>query len=108
VTGGDRPEDLDVDGKIILQRILENQGGTYWEIEVKAAHIPIVRRPEGRRPFGRPRCRWEDNISVELREIRCESVEWTHLAKDRNQWRSLVNRAMNLQVTQKAGKFLTS
>jgi hypothetical protein len=44
------------------------------------------------------RCRWEDNIRIDLREIRCEGVDWPHLAQDINQWRVLVNTVMNLWV----------
>jgi hypothetical protein len=54
--------------------------------------------PEGRRPLGRPRRRWEDGIRINLREIGWESVEWIQLAQDRDQWRDLVNTVMNLRV----------
>jgi hypothetical protein len=57
--------------------------------EVRGAYNILVRRPEGRRPLGRPRRRWEDNIKMNLREIGFEDVEWTHLAQDRDRWRLL-------------------
>jgi hypothetical protein len=55
-------------------------------------------RPEGRRPLGRPRRRWEDNIKMDLREIGFGDVDWIHLAQDRDRWRALVNTVMNLRV----------
>jgi hypothetical protein len=54
--------------------------------------------PEGKRPLGRPRRRWEDGIKVDLKEIGWGSVEWIQLVQDRGQWRALVNTVMNLRV----------
>jgi hypothetical protein len=54
-----------------------------------------VGKPEGYRPLGRPRRRWEDNIKIDLRQ---DGVVWTDLAQDRDQWRALVNTVMNLRV----------
>jgi hypothetical protein len=56
------------------------------------------RKPEGRRPLGRLRHRWEDGIRMDLREIGWGSVEWHQLAQDRDQWRALVNMVINLRV----------
>jgi hypothetical protein len=58
----------------------------------------LVRRPEGRRPLGRPRCRWEDNIKLDLEEVGWEGVDWIDMAQDRDMWRALVNAVMNLRV----------
>jgi hypothetical protein len=58
----------------------------------------LVRKPERNRPLGRPRHRWQDNIRMDLREIRCESVAWIHLILHREQWPALVNMVRNLQV----------
>jgi hypothetical protein len=58
----------------------------------------LVGKPEGNRPLGRPRRRWEDNIRMDLREIGWGGMEWIDLAQDRDQWRALVNMAMNLRV----------
>jgi hypothetical protein len=58
----------------------------------------MVRKPEGKRPHGRPRRRWEDNIIMDLREIWWKAVDWMQLAQDRYQWRALVNTVMNLRV----------
>jgi hypothetical protein len=55
-------------------------------------------KPEGKRPLGRPRGRWEDNIKIYLREIRWSRMNWIDLAQDRNQWRTLVNTVMNFRV----------
>jgi hypothetical protein len=66
--------------------------------EVRGAYIILIGRPAGRRPLGRPRRRWEDNIKMDLREIGFGDVEWIHLAQDRARWRALVNTVMNLRV----------
>jgi hypothetical protein len=58
----------------------------------------LVGRPEGRRPLGRPRHRWEDNIKMDFREIGFGDVDWIHWAQDRDRWRALVNTVMNLRV----------
>jgi hypothetical protein len=54
--------------------------------------------PEGKRPLGRPRRRWEDGIRMDLREIDGRSVDWIQLAHDRDRWRAVVNTVMNLRV----------
>jgi hypothetical protein len=66
--------------------------------EVRVAYNILVGKPEGRRPLGRPRRRWEDNIKMDLREIGFWDVDWIHLAQDRERWRDLVNTVMNLRV----------
>jgi hypothetical protein len=58
----------------------------------------LVGKPEGRRPLGRPRRRWEDGIRMDLEEIGWGGVERIHLALDKDRWRALVNAVMNLQV----------
>jgi hypothetical protein len=62
------------------------------------AHRILVETPEGKRPLGRPRRRWEDKIKADHREIGWGDMDWIDLAQDRDQWRALVNTAMNLQV----------
>jgi hypothetical protein len=57
-----------------------------------------VGKPEGRRPLGRPRRRWVDNIKIDLREIVWDGVDWVDLTQDRDQWRTFVNMVMNLRV----------
>jgi hypothetical protein len=70
--------------------------------EVRGAYNILVGRPEGRRPLGRPRRRWGDNIKMDLREIGFGDgdvdVDWVHWAQDRDRWRVLVNTVMNLRV----------
>ena len=61
-------------------------------------HRVLVGKPEGKRPLGKPRRRWEDNIKMDLQEVRCGSMEWIELAHDRDRWRALVNAVMNLRV----------
>jgi hypothetical protein len=58
----------------------------------------LIGKHEWERPLGRPRRRWEDNIRIDLRKKRRESVYWIHMAQDKNQWRVLVNTVMNLRV----------
>jgi hypothetical protein len=58
----------------------------------------LVGRPEGKRPLGRPKRRWEDNIKLYLREIGIYGANWIQLAQDRVQWRACVNTVMNLRV----------
>jgi hypothetical protein len=65
---------------------------------VRGAYNILVGRPEGRRPLGRPRCRWENDIKMDLRETGFGDVDWIHLAQDRNRRRALVNTVMNLRV----------
>jgi len=58
----------------------------------------LVGKHEGKRPLGRPRRRWEDNIKMDLQEVGCEGMDWSELVQDRGRWRALVNAAMNLRV----------
>ena len=55
-------------------------------------------KPEGKRPLGRPRCRWEDNIKMDLQEVGCGGMDWIKLAQDRDRWLALVNVVMNIRV----------
>jgi hypothetical protein len=66
--------------------------------ETRNAYRILVGKPEGKRPLGRPRCRWVVDIKMDLREIEWDGVDWIELAQDRDQWRALVNRVMNLRV----------
>jgi hypothetical protein len=68
------------------------QGYLYFYIRL------LVRKPEGKRPLGRPRCRWIDNIKMDLLETGLSVVDWIGLAQDRYRWRALVNSVMNLRV----------
>jgi hypothetical protein len=66
--------------------------------EVRGAYNILVGRPEGRRPLGRARRRWEDNIKMDLRGIGFGDVDRIRWAQDRDRWRALVNMIMNLRV----------
>ena len=58
----------------------------------------LVGKPERKRPLGRPRHSWEDNIKMDLQEVGCGGMDWIELAQDRDRWRALVNAVMNLRV----------
>jgi hypothetical protein len=66
--------------------------------EKRNIYRTLVGKPEGKRPLGRPRPRWADNIKMDLREIGWGSMEWIDLAQDRDQWKALMNTAMNHRV----------
>ncbi|KAJ4434726.1 hypothetical protein ANN_23294 [Periplaneta americana] len=65
--------------------------------ESRNAYRVLVGRPEGKRPLGRPRRRWEDNIKMDLREVGYDDRDWINLAQDRDRWRAYVRAAMNLR-----------
>ena len=60
-------------------------------------HRVLVGKPEQKRPLGKPRRRWKDNIKMNLREVGCDPEDWIALAEDRDQWRAYVRAVMNLQ-----------
>ena len=64
----------------------------------RGVHRGLMGRPEGKRPLGRPRCRWEDNIKMDLWEVGGGCEDWMELAQDRDRWRALVGTVMNLRV----------
>jgi hypothetical protein len=66
--------------------------------EKRNAYRILVGKPEGKRPLGRPRRRWMDNIKMDLREAGWDGMDWINLAQDRDRWRALVNAVMNLRV----------
>jgi hypothetical protein len=65
-------------------------------VEKRNAYSLLVGKPEERKPLGRPRCRWLDNIKMVILKIGWGGVDWTRLAQDRDKWRALVNAVMNL------------
>jgi hypothetical protein len=73
--------------------------------EKRNAYRILVGKPEEKRPLGRPRRRWVDNIKMELTEIGWDGVDSVDVVQEREQWRALVNTVMNLRVTLNAGKF---
>ena len=66
----------------------------------------LVGKPEGKRPLGRPRRRWEDNIKMDLQEMGGACGDWMEVAQDRDRWQALVSTVMNLRVPKKCGEFL--
>jgi hypothetical protein len=58
----------------------------------------LVGKPEGKRPLWRPRCRWDDNVKMDVQEVGCEGMDWIELAEDRDRWRAVVNAIMNFRV----------
>ena len=66
--------------------------------EERGAYRVSVGKPEGKRPVGRPRRRWVDNIRMDLQEVGCGYVDWIGLAQDRDRWRTLVSAVMNFRV----------
>jgi len=57
-----------------------------------------VEKPEGKRPLGRPRCRWENNIMIDIQEVGFGVMDWIELAQDRDRWRALVNAVKGFRV----------
>ena len=66
--------------------------------EGRVVHKVLVGKPEGKRPLGRQRHRWEDNIKIDLQEVGRGCGDWMELAQDRDRWRALVSTGMNFQV----------
>jgi len=66
--------------------------------EARGVYRVLVGKPKGKRPLGRPRLRWVDNIRMNLQEVRCGYMDWIGLAQDRDRWRTLVSAVMNLRV----------
>ena len=66
--------------------------------EGRGVHKVLVGKPEGKRPLGRPRRRWEDNIKTDLKEVGRGYGDWMELAEDRDRWRALVSTVMNFRV----------
>jgi len=66
--------------------------------ERRGIYRVLVGKPEGKRPLGRPRHRWEENIVMDLQEVGCGGMDWIEVAQDRDRWWALVNMVMNLWV----------
>jgi len=66
--------------------------------EERGVYRVLLWKPEGKRPQGRPRCRWVNNIRMDLQEVGCGYMNWIGLTQDRDSWRTLVSAVMNLRV----------
>jgi len=84
--------------RVIKSRKMRRAGHVARMGEGRVVYRVLVGKPEGRRPMGRPRRRWEDNIRMDLREVGCGCVDCMELAQDRDRWRALVSVVMNLRV----------
>jgi hypothetical protein len=84
--------------RVIKSRWMRWTGHVAHMGEGRGVYRVLVGRPKGKRPLGRPRRRWEDNIKMDLRERGIDGANWIHLAQDRVQWRACVNTVMNLRV----------
>jgi len=93
--------------RVVKSRRMRWEGHVERMGEERDLHRFVVGKPEGKRPLGRPRFRWEDNIKMDLREVG-GGGDGMELAQDRDRWRALVNTVMNSRVTKSARNFLTS
>jgi hypothetical protein len=92
--------------RIIKSRMMRWAGHVARVGEKRNAYRILVGKQERKRPLGRPRRRWVDNIKMDLREIGRDGVDWMDMAQDRVQRKALVNTVLNLRVPKNAGKFL--
>jgi hypothetical protein len=84
--------------RVIKSRRMRWVGHVARMVEGRDVYRVLVGRPEGKRPLGRPKRRWEDSIKMDLKEIGIDGASWIQLAQDRVQWRACVNTVMNLRV----------
>ena len=85
-------------GRVIKSRRMRWAGHVARMGEERGVYRVLVGKPVGKRPLGRPRCRWVDNIRMALQEVGCGYVVWIGLAQDRDRWRTLLIAVMNLRV----------
>jgi hypothetical protein len=83
---------------VIKSRRLRWVGNVACVGKRRGAYKALMGKPEGMRPLGRPRHRWEDNIKMDLRDVGWDGMDWINLVQDRDKWRALVNAVMNLRV----------
>jgi hypothetical protein len=76
--------------------------------ESRGVYRVVVGKPKEKKTLRRPRCRWEDNIKMDLQEVGCEGMNWIDVTQDRDRWWAVVTAVMNLRVPQNVGNFLTS
>ena len=79
-------------------KIEKNELGRACGAYRRGVYMVLVGKPEGKRPLGRRRRRWENNIKMDLQEVGCGGMDWIEMAQDRDRWRALVNAVMNFRV----------
>jgi hypothetical protein len=84
--------------RVIKSRRMRWAGHVVRMEERRGVYRDLMGIPEGKRPLGRPRSRWEDNNKMDLQEVGCGGVDWIELAQDRDRWRALVTAVTNLRV----------
>jgi len=84
--------------RVIKSRRMRWAGHMARVCERRGVYRIFVGKPEGKRPLGRPRRSWEDNIKMDLQEVGCGGMDWIELAQDWDRWRALVNVILNLRV----------
>ena len=84
--------------RVIKSRRMRWAGHVTRMGEGRGVYRVLVGKPEGKRPLGRLRHRWKDNIKMDLQEVGCGGIDWIELAQDRDRWRALVNAVRNLWV----------
>ena len=84
--------------RVIKSRSMRWAGHVARMGEESGVYMVLLGKPEGKRPLGRPRRRWVDNIRTDLQEVGCRYMDWIGLAQERDRWRTLVSAVMNLGV----------
>jgi len=85
-------------GRVIISRRMIWAGHVARVGEKRGVYRVSVGKPEGKRPFGRPRRRWQNSIKMDLQEVGFGGMDWIELAQDRDRWPALVNAVMNLRI----------
>ena len=89
--------------RVVKSRRIRGAGHVARMGEERGVHRVLVGKPEGKRPLGRARRRWEDNIKMDLQEVEGGCGDWVELAQDRDRWRALVSTVRNLRVPKMRG-----
>ena len=84
--------------RVIAYKIMAWAGHLACRDENRGVYRAVVRKPGGKRPLGRPRRRWQDNIKMDIQDVGWRGMDWIELAQDRDRWRALVNAVMNIRV----------